>query len=60
MQSNESDSQRAHLLKAKIRRPILRGRADDDVIEQFDLQQLGGFAQSSGQALIGLARRRIA
>src|SRR5439155_26092954 len=34
--------------------------ADTDVIEQFDLEELGGFSQPARQAVVRLARRRVA
>src|SRR4029453_14085970 len=34
--------------------------ADDDVVEQFDLQKLCGFSQTSRQAVVSLARRWVA
>src|SRR6266404_968487 len=55
-----SRSQHACFLETEIAGVPFRWRADDDVIKQFDLQQFGGFSQTSREAVIGLARRRIA
>src|SRR4029077_13981867 len=50
----------ARLLETEIARIVFRRRADDDMIEQLDLQKLGRFGQPTRQAMIGLARRGIA
>ena len=52
--------QHACLFETEITRAGVRWRADDDVIQQFDLQKLGGFGQASRQAVVSLARRWIA
>ena len=53
-------SQNTCFLETEIARVPFRWRADDDVIEQFDLQEFGSFGQTSRQAVIGLARRSVA
>ena len=50
----------ARLLETEIGRAPVRRRADDDVIEQFDLKQFRRLGQTSCQAMVGLAGRRIA
>src|SRR5437762_4801429 len=55
-----TSSQHACFLKAEIPRSSLRWRADDDMVEQLDLQKLGGFSQTSRQAVVSLARRWVA
>ena len=52
-------SQHACLLETEIAGASFGRRADDDVIEQFDLQKLGGFGQASRQTVVSLARRGI-
>ena len=51
--------QHACLFETEITGTGVRWRADDDVIEQLDLQKLGGFGQASRQAVVSLARLRI-
>src|ERR1700719_1123825 len=49
-------SQNSCLLEAEISGASFRWRADDNVIEQFDLQQLRSFGQTACKAVVGLAR----
>ena len=49
-------SQHACLFEAEIAGVPLRRRANDDVVEQFDLQQFRGFGQTSRQTVVRLAR----
>src|SRR6266550_2331487 len=53
-------SQDACFLEAEVAGASFGRRANDDVIEQLNLQKLGGFGQTPRQAVIGLTRRRIA
>ena len=53
-------SQNSCFFETEITRTGVRRSADNDVIEQFDLQKLGSFGQASRQTVVSLARRRIA
>src|SRR2546430_6327442 len=52
--------QNACFLETEVTGVPFRWRANNDVIEQFDLQKLGGFSQTSRQAVVCLAGRRVA
>src|SRR5262249_38955105 len=51
--------QHASFLEAEISGAPFQWRADNDVIEQFDLQKLRGLSKAPRQTVIGLARRSI-
>src|SRR6266478_8773985 len=53
-------SQHACFLETEIAGVRFRWRADDDVIEQFDLQKYCGFRQTSRQTVVCLTRRSVA
>src|SRR5271166_1696030 len=46
-------------LKEKERVAIPYGLANDDMIDKTQLEDLGGFVESSGEADVGLGRPRI-
>src|SRR5215472_14618093 len=52
-------SQNSRLFETEITGTGIRWCANDEVIEQFDLQEFGGFGQASRQTVVSLARRRI-
>ena len=53
-------SQHARFLETEVTGIPFPGRADDDVIEQFDLQKLRGLGQTSRETVVRLTRRCIA
>src|SRR5437773_12526598 len=57
---SDESSKHACFLEAELARACVCGRANDDVIEQFDLEKLRGFGPMPRQAVIGLAWRCIA
>ena len=47
------------LAEGIVRRPARRGRADNHMVCQIDLEQLGGLPDTAGDPLVGLARTGV-